>query len=190
MLIGVVGLNGSGKDTVAKYLAKKHGFSHEDFGQEIRDELKRLGKNPLDRKEMISLANERRKKFGNNYWALCLLKGHKVSRNLVLTSLRNPAEVAEIKSRGGIIVEIFANEAVRFKRTVERVKLNPKAHGDVKSFEEFKAKEKSELKNPDPSKQQLLECVSLAEYRLNNNGSVEELGKEIDALLKKLSKAP
>ncbi len=68
MLIGVVGFNGSGKGTVAEYLVKKHGFEHTDLGQEIRDELKNLGKNHLDRNEMIDLANERRKMYGANYW--------------------------------------------------------------------------------------------------------------------------
>ncbi|MFA6268179.1 MAG: AAA family ATPase, partial [archaeon] len=76
MFLGIVGLNGSGKDTVAQYLVQKHNFVHEDFGQEIRDELKTLGKNYLDRIEMINLANERRAKFGHNYWAIRLLTKH------------------------------------------------------------------------------------------------------------------
>jgi adenylate kinase family enzyme len=39
MIVGIVGLNGSGKDTFADYIVKKYGFSHKDLGQEIRDEL-------------------------------------------------------------------------------------------------------------------------------------------------------
>ena len=187
MLIGVVGLNGSGKDTFASYLSSRHGFAHKDFGQEIREELKRLGKNPLDRNEMVSLGNQRRAEFGNNYWALRLLEGHVSQKNLVLTSVRNPAEVDEIRSRGGIIVEVFASPEVRYSRTIERVKKNPGAHGDVGSFAEFKEKDERELKSPDPSKQQLLKCISAAEYRLDNNGSVGELGKEIESLLEKVS---
>ena len=190
MLIGVVGLNGSGKDTVAQYLSERHGFAHRDFGREIRDELARLGKNPLDRNEMVSLANERRSKFGANYWALRLLKGYSPEKRLVLTSVRNPAEVAEIKSRGGVIVEVFAGAKARYMRTVERVKENPKEHGDIGGFGEFEAKNEREMKSSDPSKQQVAECIAAAEYRLDNNGSVGELGKEIEALLRKLEKKP
>jgi dephospho-CoA kinase len=188
MLIGVVGLNGSGKDTIARYLVEKHGFSQRDFGAKIRDELKKLGRNHLDRDEMVLLANERRSKFGPNYWAKRLLRGYTPSKKLVLTSVRNPAEVDEIRSRGGIIVEVFASAETRYKRTVERVKNSPAEHGDVSSFEEFKMKDEREMKGADPTKQQLLACISAADHRLDNNGSVEKLGKEIEDLLRKLGK--
>jgi adenylate kinase family enzyme len=69
MIVGVVGLNGSGKDTFAEYVVKKYGFIHKDLGQEIRDELKRLGRNHLDRSEMVKLGNDRRVEFGFDYWA-------------------------------------------------------------------------------------------------------------------------
>lgn len=187
MLIGVVGLNGSGKDTVAQYLVERHNFSHKDLGQEIRDELVRLGRNSLDRSEMIALANEKRQELGFNYWCKRAIESV-ASENLIITSIRNPSEIDEIKSRGGNVVEVFAEQKVRFYRTVERVKIDPKLHGDVKSFDEFMAKENLELTSTDPSKQQLLTCVSMAEYRLNNNGSFEELYKEIEELLPKLSK--
>ena len=34
---------------------------------------------------------------------------------------------------------------------MRRVRTDPSRHGDIKSFEEFKAKEEKELKNDDPS---------------------------------------
>jgi dephospho-CoA kinase len=137
---------------------------------------------------MASLANERRAEFGSNYWALRLLDGYSPGKRLVLTSIRNPAEVEELKARGGALVEVFAGQKTRYVRTVDRVRENPKEHGDVKSFAEFKEKEARELSSPDPSKQQLAKCISLAEHRLDNNGSVERLGEEIEAVLKALEK--
>lgn len=188
MLIGVVGLNGSGKDTVASYLAKNKGFAKEDCGEEIRTELKRLGKNYLDRNEMTSFANKMRGEFGADYWVKRLLKKHPSTQNLVISSIRNPSEVELLKSKKGIIVEVFASINTRYKRTVDRVKNNPREHGDVISFDDFKSKEDKELVSKDPSKQQLLKCISMAEYRLDNNGSLEDLEKEIDELLEKISK--
>jgi len=186
MFIGVVGLNGSGKDTLAAYLKEKYNFAHEDFGQEIRDELKTLGKNYLDRNEMIMLANERRTKFGGDYWAKRLLAKHKSDENLVITSIRNPAEVELLKSKGAVLVEVFADIKTRYARTVQRVKNDSNAHGDVVSFEDFKSKEERELASTDPAKQQLLKCIFQAKYRLDNNGSVEDLSKQVENLLKKL----
>ena len=188
MLIGVVGLNGSGKDTLANYLVEKYSFSHEDFGQEIRDELKVLGKNHLDRNEMVALANERRTKFGADYWAKRLLAKHKPEENLVITSIRNPAEVELIKSKGAVIVEVFADIKTRYARTVERVKTDPNAHGDIVSFEDFKSKEERELASTDPAKQQLLKCIEQATQRMDNNGSIKELSKQVESLLLKLRK--
>ncbi len=182
MLIGVVGLNGSGKDTFAKYLVDHYNFMQIDLGKEIREELKRRNKNYLDRNEMINLANEIRHKFGPNYWCKSAIDKSN-SKNLVITSLRNPAEIEEIKVHGGVIIQVFANAKVRFKRTVARIKKDPSSHGDIKSFEEFITMEQKELENTDPDKQQLLECISMAEYKIDNNGSIKQLDKEIEALL-------
>lgn len=189
MLIGIVGLNGSGKDTIAQYMVEKYGFTKRDLGQEIRDELKRVGRNFLDRNEMIALGNEMRQKFGFNYWCKKAIESANAD-NLAITSIRNPAEAEEIKSRGGIIIGVLADQKVRFERTVIRVKRNPaesSAHGDVRSFDDFKAKEQRELESTDPSKQQLLKCAALAEYNLDNNGSIEQLHKEIEDLFERLN---
>ena len=187
MLIGVVGLNGSGKDTLAQYLVKRYGFTHRDFGQAIRDELKRLGKDWKSRDAMRELANEYRSKYGARYWAKKLLANYSSEKNLVLTSLRNPSEVDEIKSHGGIIVEVYADQMTRFRRSALRVKNNTGVHGEM-DFEEFKLREEKELKSTDPTKQQLLQCISAAEYRLSNDGSIGELDSEVDGLLRKLGK--
>lgn len=186
MLIGIVGLNGSGKDTIAKYLCKNYGFVHEDFGREIRGELKLLGKNYLDRNEMISLANEYRTKFGHDYWARRLVKKHYSSENLVITSIRNPAEVDYLKTLGAVIIEIYADIQTRYDRTVLRVKNDSATHGDIVSFEDFKNKEDRELQNNDPAKQQLLQCISMADYRLDNNGSIVQLKSNAAYLFKRV----
>ncbi len=186
MLIGVVGLNGSGKDTFSDYLVEKFNFTHKDFGQEIRNELQVLGRNHLDRLEMISLGNERRKEFGADYWANRLLKDYSNDKKFVLSSVRNPTEAEKIISSGGVIVEVFASLETRFARTVERVKSDPNyKHGDI-VFEDFKNKELLELKNPDPTKQQTLKCIKMAKFRVDNNGSIEDFKKNIDGLMLKL----
>ncbi len=189
MLVGVVGLNGSGKDTVAILLKENYDYKHKDIGQEIREELKKIGKNYLNRKEMVVLANERRKKFGNDYWAKKVLGKYSGKEKMVITSIRNPAEIEFIKKLGGKIIVVQASIKKRFWRTVERVKKNKGAHGDVKSFDEFKRAEEKELESKDESKQQLSKCISLAEYEIDNNSSISELKKELDQVMIKIERS-
>jgi dephospho-CoA kinase len=86
-----------------------------------------------------------------------------------------------------VLIEVFADERTRYDRTLARVKSDPNAHGDVKSFEYFQEKEKGQFRtDDDPSKMQLLECIQMATYRINNNGSIEELHDQADKLLAKL----
>ena len=186
MLIGIVGFNGAGKDTAAKYLVTTYGFSHVDIGDEIRFELKKGGKNYLDRSEMLLLANEYRERFGNDYWARRALSNYSSSKNLVVTSLRNPSEVDLIKSNGGVIIEIFADIKTRYFRTVERVRRDPGSHGDVSSFKDFKMKEDVELKSNNSSGPQGLRCVEMADYRVDNNGSEGELFFRLGELIKRI----
>jgi dephospho-CoA kinase len=186
MLIGIVGLHGAGKDTVAQYLVESYGFAHKDLGQEIRDELVKTGRNHLDRTEMVNLANELRQKFGFNYWCKRAIESVN-AKDIVITSLRNPAEVDEIKSRSGIIIAVKANLQTRYERVVERVK-NSNLHGNVKDFDHFKAEEERELESTDPAKQQLLKCIAMAEYTIDNNGSIAQLDNDIQQLMQKLGK--
>jgi dephospho-CoA kinase len=187
MLIGIVGLNGSGKDSAGQYLVTQHNFVHKDLGQEIRDELKRLGKNNLDRTEMIALGNERRQNMGFNYWCKRAIESVN-SKYLVITSIRNPSEAEEIINRCGTLVNVFAEQHVRFERTIAKIENDPTKHGDINSFEDFKAKESIELFSSDPSKQQLLKCISMAKYKIDNNGSTEQFHSQIEQLLETLKK--
>ena len=184
MIIGIVGLNGSGKDTFADYVVKTYGFIHKDLGQEIRDELKRLGRNHLDRSEMIKLGNYMRVEFGFDYWAAKAINS--TTKNLIITSVRNPKEVQKITMSGGVIIEISALPKTRYNRTVKRVKEDPTAHGDIKTFLNFLKNESKELKSIDPSKQQLLKCIKMAKYHVTNDSTQNVLYKKIDKLFKKL----
>ncbi|MFA5357465.1 MAG: AAA family ATPase [archaeon] len=185
MLLAIVGLNGSGKDTVANYLMDNFGFAHKSFSKLIRSEALCNGLKSDERKVLVSFANNMRRAAGAGYWAKKILLDYDGASNLVLTSIRNPAEVREIKLRGGIIVEVYAGAKKRFERASKRGQYA----GDLKmTFNDFKEAEQRELKSSDPSKQQLAACISLADYRLNNNGSQKDLEKKINSLLKKLAK--
>lgn len=184
MLLGIVGLNGSGKDTFADYLVEKYGFVHYGCGQAVRDMLKERSEDYLDRQKMIDLANKMRREKGNEYWPKYIYNKFSNAENLIISSIRNPAEIDFIKSKNGKIIKVEADQKTRYKRTVERVKDSSK-HGS-KDFEEFKKLEEQELESKDPSKQQLLFCLKKADFSIDNSGSIQDLHSKIDNLLKKI----
>ena len=56
---------------------------------------------------------------------------------------------------------------------------------DAVSFEEFCAQEDREMKSEDPTnpaKMSINAVIKMADYHLENNGSIEELHAQIDAL--------
>ena len=55
---------------------------------------------------------------------------------------------------------------------------------DKVSYEEFISNEKREMHNEDPTKQNISRCMELADYVFSNNGSVEDLYKQIKKILK------
>jgi dephospho-CoA kinase len=185
MLLGIVGLNGSGKDTVADYLVEKYGFVHYGCGQAVRDELLRLGKNHLDRNEMIDHANKMRKEKGNDYWPKFIFEKFKDNERLIISSIRNPSEIDFIESKRGFLIRVDAEQKLRFSRISKRATDKPTQHGEV-DFDDFCKKEDRELASADPSKQQLTECLKRASIVLDNSGNLIELQRKVDESMQKL----
>jgi len=185
MLIGVVGLFGSGKDTVGNYVSEKYNYTKKDFGQVIRKEMKSLQKNYLDRKEMLIFANEMRKEFGPNYWAKKLLEDYSHDKKFVISSIRNVKEAKEFKERGAVLICVNVNQETRFKRLLEREKQTGRP--TQKTFEEFVKREALELNDPDPNKLQISKVIELCDKSISNDSTKEELFKQIDGLMVNIS---
>lgn len=181
MIIGVTGSNASGKDTVALFLEKR-GFQHLSLSDELRDELKKK-KLPLTRNNLIKIGNDLRKKYGPDILAKRVFK--KVSlKNVVLTSIRNTAEVNFLERRKDFaLLVIDADPKLRYKRSKKRGRI-----GEGETFEEFLEKENRE-KQDHSFGQQLHLCMELADYKIENNTTRKNLYKNIENFLKKLEKS-
>jgi dephospho-CoA kinase len=73
-------------------------------------------------------------------------------------------------------VEIFADSKVRFGRITKR---GENADDNTKTFEEFMADHQK------PTEITIPAVIELAKERIDNNGSTEDLQKQIDELIKK-----
>ncbi len=178
MILGVTGLNASGKGEFCKYLASK-GFIVYSLSDIIREELRKEGKD-ISRENMIAKGNELRKKHGNAVLAERALKKLEKGKNYTIDSIRNPAEVSALKKNNEFsLIYIEAPPIkVRFERAMKRMR-----ESETLSFEKFKQEEEQQLNSKDSASQQLLACKALADFTINNDSTLEAFQKKIDELL-------
>ncbi len=176
MIIGVTGLNGSGKDAVAALL-KAMNFYHVSLSDFLREELQQR-KEEITRDALIKVGNELREKEGADVLARKAISTIKDGENHVFTSIRNPKEVSLLKQRKDfILVNVVAPEKVRLQRLVKRNR-----ESDPKTLETLRAKEKEEKSN-DPNAQQLHTVASMAKITLVNDSTVEKLQEKVEKLV-------
>jgi dCMP deaminase len=182
IIIGLTGENCSGKGTFAEHLVGK-GFVFISLSDVIREELVAEGKE-ITRDSLIEKGNELRKKFGPSILAKKALLKVKGDANCVIDSIRNPAEVEELKKRRGFfLVHVTAKPEIRFERMKRRNR-----EGDPKTLEAFERIEAAEMKNPDPTQQQWFKTFKMSDRQISNDSDLQEFYENIDALLGKLSK--
>jgi len=181
MIIGLTGENCAGKGTVADYLKKK-GFYYLSLSDVIREELKSEGRE-ITRESLIEKGNSLRAEYGPGVLATKTAAVVQNDRNYVIDSIRNPAEVAELRKLAGFFLfHVTAPPEVRFDRMRSRDR-----EEDPKTFEAFMKIEKMEAKNAERTKQNIDETVKLADKTVVNDTNLAELYDKTDAALGELS---
>ena len=180
MIIGITGTNTSGKDTVADYLRDKFGFKNYSLSDEIRYELTSRGMDH-SRENMIVAGNEIRQKFEANELAVRVVKRIRSdeTEKVIVTSVRNPAEVSELKKNFPNFKLLFVDAPIelRYERSRARGRI-----GDGESLGDFRAKEAVELDGGEKG-QRLIACSKLADLSIMNDGSLDDLKKKIESVL-------
>ncbi|MBI2103112.1 AAA family ATPase [Candidatus Woesearchaeota archaeon] len=176
MIIGITGLNGSGKDAAAALL-KAMNFYHVSLSDFLRKELEQR-KQKITRDALIKIGNELREKEGADVLARRAITTIKDGENHVFTSLRNPQEVRLLQQRKDfLLVNVVAPEKARLERLVKRNR-----ESDPKTLEDLRTKEKEE-KSSDPNAQQLHTVASMAKITLVNDSTIEKLQQKVERLV-------
>jgi dephospho-CoA kinase len=176
MIVGITGMYASGKDIVAAYLVEQ-GFEHFSLSDEIREEATRLGIKKT-RDNLISLGNKLREAFGPGILAERVCLKMWPGQKYVVTSIRNPAEVEELKKlRSFVLVAVIADVRQRFKWLQERAR-----DGEPKTFEAFVKKEKIE-QSSDPLKQQLHAVQQMAKIVIRNDSDLTQLHDKVRRMI-------
>ncbi len=181
MIIGITGSLAAGKGVVSKIL-KKRGFVYISLSNEIRQIAKNKGIE-LTRKNLQDLGNHLRETEGANYLAKIAVKkiNEKEYTKVIIEGIRNPAEINELKKiKNFLLISIDAPKELRFKRIYERNREN-----DPKTFEEFlKVDDRDKGLGEKETGQEVAKCMSMADFILINDSSLEEIEDKIKNLLK------
>ncbi len=182
MIIGLTGKNGSGKGEAARFLAGC-GFEYLSLSDVLRDEVKRR-KKPVTRGNLIAVGNDLRKEHGAGILGKKVAQKIQIDRHYVVDSIRHPSEVEELRSKAGFaLIEIAASPKIRFQRIKRR-----RREKDPRTYAEFIAVEKKEGKSRTPTDQQLNDTLLCADYRIQNNGTLEMMREKIKKTVLEISR--
>jgi dCMP deaminase len=181
MLIGLTGRNAAGKGEVARYLQKKS-FYYYSLSDVIRDEIRARGDEPT-RDRLIVVGNELRQRYGAQVLAERVLARIEDDKHYIIDSIRNPFEVDAFRAAKHFkLIRIEAPAEVRFHRIVSR-----RRESDPQTLEEFVELENREAEGDDTS-QNLVKVELMADHSITNDGPIDKLYPQIDALLLRLVK--
>jgi dCMP deaminase len=182
MIIGLTGTLAAGKGEVVEFLKQK-GFKHYSVREFLTNEIKERGLE-VNRDNMVLVANQLREMHSPSYIAEKLYeKSKKENSNCIIESLRTVGEINALKQKGEFfLISVDANQGIRYIRSQSR-----KSETDKISFEKFIDDEKKEMFSSDPNKQNLSECIKLADFKIENNGTLEELHLKLEEIFSKIS---
>ena len=180
IVFGLTGKNASGKGTVGEILKKKK-FTYHSLSDSLRDELKSLKKEET-RENLIEIGNKLRKEGGPGVLADKLIPKLNSESNHIVDSIRNPLEVISLRNetqlRSFFLISVDANARLRYDRLCSRGRI-----GDTDSWDKFVEQERREENNDDPNKQQLSKTMEMADYMIDNSGTLEELEAEVNKII-------
>lgn len=182
LIIGITGTLGAGKGTIVDILTKEKGFAHFSVRAFLAEEIIRR-KMIVNRDSMVLVANDLRKSNSPSYIIDRLYeKALSLGQNGVIESIRTPGEVYSLRKKGRFY--LFAIDADPKKR-FERIRLR-QSETDHISFRTFLDNEQREMNSIDPNAQNITRCMEMADYKLWNNGTMEQLNHQVEEILLKI----
>lgn len=173
---------GAGKGTIVDYLVQKKWFQHFSVRAFLIKEIERRWI-PVIRDNMVIVANDLRAQYGPSYIVEQLYEQAKLTgNNTIIESIRTVGEIEALKGKENFtFFAIDADPNIRYERAILRW-----SETDKISYEKFIDDEQKEMQNEDPNKQNVAKCMQMADHVFTNNGTLEELHKQIEIILEQL----
>ncbi len=179
VIIGIAGEIASGKDTVGKYLAEEHGAHSLRFSQPLRDILDRMNL-PQDRENMVKLSIHLRKAFGEDIFSRVILgEAEKSDKTLVVVDgVRRLPDILHLENEKHFyFAYVEASSEKRYERLVKRRQNTDDATKTPAQFEKDAQLE---------TESQIRALKERADFIINNDGTLEELQKQVDDIVSKI----
>lgn len=176
IIFGLVGTLASGKETVKKYLSDKYGAKDCKFSSILRDILARLDIE-ISRENLQKVSTILRANFGEDLLARAIARdASKIDSNIVvIDGVRRFTDIEHLTNLSNfILVKIDADPKIRYERMKQR---NENVGDNNKTFEEFMKDHESEADNQVPA------VMRTAKYSITNDGSFEDLYKQVDEMV-------
>ena len=177
LVVCVTGMPGAGKSTAAE-VSQGLGFEVFRMGDDVRMEAERRKLQPSD-ENLGAIMLQLRQSGGPVAIAhLCEQRIERDSKSpyVLIDGIRNVNEFLEFKKLGrAVLVSIHASPERRFKFLQDRGRAD-----SPNSFQSFEARDRRELSVG------IGEAIALADEVIINSGSVEDLKKQVERLLKSI----
>jgi dephospho-CoA kinase len=179
MILGITGTIGAGKGTVVDYLVKEKGFAHFSGRDFLIKEIKERDL-PINRDNTRMVGNLLRKMYGPACIAeLLFAKAAAHTGDSLIESIRTIGEAEFLKANGVKILAVDADRRLRYNRVV----LRGSATDDV-DFDTFVMHEEREMASTEPFDMNITSVMRMSDFRIENDGSLEELHVQIEEMLK------
>jgi len=174
-LVLLVGQPGSGKSSMAKYLAEKYGFTIILVSDLIRDYAKEKGYKLKSRQDYIDIHTLLLRDKGKFFITERVMEQEGL---VCVDGIRVPAHIEKLKQQGALVIGLTAPISVRFERATKRAGLL-----DKKTLLDFELEEINEAKNLDLFVQNTNTALLMASEYVETAGSTRSVEKLIDEIL-------
>lgn len=182
-IIATVGMAGSGKTEIIKFLQAKYKWQNVYFGDATFDRMKEEGLE-LNYENERTTREKIRKELGMGAYAtLALPKIEKILEKddiALVESLYSWDEYKILKEKFAdnfLVIASYASPATRFKRLSQRENERP-----IKSIEEFNTRDYTEIEKTDKGGP-----IARADYTIVNESSLEDYHKTIENIINKIT---
>ncbi len=179
IVLAVVGLVGSGKTEATDFVSNRTAWPKIYLGQVTFDEIKKRGL-PINEVNERMVREDIRNQYGMSAYAILNIPSIRLQfakSSVLVESLYSWEEYLELRNAFGAdfkVLAIHANPEIRAKRMKER-------HVRSLSQEEFESRDFSQIANLNQAGP-----IARADYVVINEGSLDELHKQLDDFIKKL----